>query len=131
MSQPVTWGVILGLVLGKPIGITLAISLAVRLRVGRLPDLVTRRYVIGAGALAGIGFTVSLFVTDLAFGESIHADEAKLGVLVASLTAALIGSAICLPGILKEPAVSPTPPNVVQPTPGRCSSSSGPCRAER
>ena len=89
--QPVTWGVILGLVLGKPIGITIAVLLAVRLRIGRLPDSVTARYVIGAGALAGIGFTVSLFVTDLAFGESIHADEAKLGVLIASLTAALIG----------------------------------------
>ncbi len=106
MSQPVTWGVILGLVLGKPIGITIATLLAVRLRVGRLPDSVTKRYVVGAGALAGIGFTVSLFVTDLAFGESIHADEAKLGVLVASLTAALIGSAICLPGIVHEPAGS-------------------------
>ena len=77
--------------------------LAVRLRVGRLPDSVTKRYVVGAGALAGIGFTVSLFVTDLAFGESIHADEAKLGVLIASLTAALIGCAICLPGIVREP----------------------------
>ncbi len=106
MSQPVTWGVILGLVVGKPIGITIATLLAVRLRVGRLPDSVTKRYVVGAGALAGIGFTVSLFVTDLAFGESIHADEAKLGVLVASLTAALIGSAICLPGIVHEPASS-------------------------
>jgi Na+:H+ antiporter, NhaA family len=98
MSQPVTWGVILGLVLGKPIGITIATLLAVRLRVGRLPESVTTRYVIGAGALAGIGFTVSLFVTDLAFGESIHADEAKLGVLIASLAAALIGCVICVPG---------------------------------
>jgi len=90
--------VMLGLVIGKPIGITLAVLVAVKLGIGRLPDTVTRRYVIGAGALAGIGFTVSLFVTDLAFGESVHADEAKLGVLVASLAAALIGSAICLPG---------------------------------
>ena len=45
---------------------------------------------------------MSLFVTDLAFGESIHADEAKLGVLIASLTAALIGCAICLPGTASD-----------------------------
>jgi NhaA family Na+:H+ antiporter len=98
MSQPVTWGVILGLVIGKTVGVTLATLLAVALKIGRLPDSVSKRYVLGAGALAGIGFTVSLFVTELAFGESIHADEAKLGVLVASIAAAIIGTAICLPG---------------------------------
>lgn len=97
-SQRVTWGVILGLVLGKTVGITGATLLAVALRVGRLPSGVTTRYVIGAGALAGIGFTVSLFVTELAFGESPHGTDARLGVVVASLTAALIGTAICLPG---------------------------------
>jgi Na+:H+ antiporter, NhaA family len=107
MSQPVTWGVMLGLVLGKPIGITIATMLAVWLRIGRLPETVTWRYVVGAGALAGIGFTVSLFVTDLAFGESIHADEAKLGVLVASLAAALIGCAICVPGRVEDTADAP------------------------
>ncbi len=98
MSEPVTWGVILGLVVGKTVGVTVATLLAVALRIGRLPAGVTKRYVLGAGALAGIGFTVSLFVTELAFGASHHADEAKLGVLVASLAAALIGTAICLPG---------------------------------
>ena len=81
-SQRVTWGVILGLVVGKTIGITGATLLAVALKVGRLPAGVTTRYVIGAGALGGIGFTVSLFVTDLAFGDSPHGTDARLGVLV-------------------------------------------------
>ncbi len=97
MSQSVTWGVILGLVVGKTVGVTGATLLAVAVGIGRLPASVTPRYVLGAGALAGIGFTVSLFVTELAFGDSIHADEAKLGVLIASIAAALIGTAICLP----------------------------------
>jgi NhaA family Na+:H+ antiporter len=98
LSQRVTWGVILGLAIGKTVGITGATLLAVALKIGRLPANVTTRYVIGAGALGGIGFTVSLFVTDLAFGESPHGTDARLGVLVGSLVAALIGSAICLPG---------------------------------
>ncbi len=58
----------------------------------------TPRYVIGAASLAGIGFTVSLFVTDLAFGEGELGTDARLGVLTASLLAALAGVAICLPG---------------------------------
>ncbi len=98
VTNAVTWGVILGLVVGKTIGISSFTLLAVALKIGRLPKGVTPRYVIGAGALGGIGFTVSLFVTELAFGESILAEDARLGVLVASIAAALIGSAIIVPG---------------------------------
>ncbi|MFZ9041308.1 MAG: Na+/H+ antiporter NhaA [Ilumatobacteraceae bacterium] len=97
-SNRVTWGVVLGLVVGKTIGISGATLLAVLFRVARLPQGVTVRYVIGAGALGGIGFTVSLFVTELAFGEAIVGTDARLGVLVGSLIAALIGTAILLPG---------------------------------
>lgn len=97
-SSRVTWGVMLGLVVGKTVGISAATLLAVALRVGRLPEGVTTRYVIGAGALGGIGFTVSLFVTELGFGDSPAGTDARLGVVVASLAAALIGTAICLPG---------------------------------
>jgi NhaA family Na+:H+ antiporter len=97
-SSPVTWGVILGLVVGKTIGISAATLLAVKLKVGRLPAGVTTRYVIGAGALGGIGFTVSLFVTELAFGDAEVGSDARLGVVVASLLAAAIGTAICIPG---------------------------------
>jgi NhaA family Na+:H+ antiporter len=97
-SNRVTWGVMLGLVVGKTIGITVFTLAAVKLKVGRLPVGVTPRYVLGAGALGGIGFTVSLFVTELAFGEEIVGTDARLGVLIASLTAALIGTAIMVPG---------------------------------
>lgn len=99
-SNRVTWGVMLGLVVGKTVGITVFTLLAVKLKVGRLPVGVTPRYVLGAGALGGIGFTVSLFVTELAFGEQIVGTDARLGVLIASLAAALIGTAIMVPGRL-------------------------------
>lgn len=98
VSSRVTWGVILGLVIGKAVGITAATRLAVALRIGALPRGMTWRYVTGAGMLGGIGFTVSLFVTELAFGESILAEDARLAVLVASLIAGVIGCAIVLPG---------------------------------
>lgn len=98
VTNPVTWGVILGLVVGKTIGISAATLIAVKLGIGRLPRGVTTRYVIGAGALGGVGFTVSLFVTELAFGESILGEDARLGVLVASIVAGLIGTALMVPG---------------------------------
>ena len=84
-QQPVTWGVMLGLVVGKTVGITGG-DAARRGAQGRhaCPVGVTPRYVIGAGALGGIGFTVSLFVTELAFGEEVVGTDARLGVLIAS-----------------------------------------------
>jgi NhaA family Na+:H+ antiporter len=104
-TEPVTWGVVLGLVLGKAIGISTATLVAVKLGLGRLPPDVTARYVIGGATLAGIGFTVSLFVTELAFGESATGTDARLGVLVASLLAATIGIAICYPATHARTAV--------------------------
>ena len=102
VTNAVTWGVILGLVVGKTIGISAFTLLAVAFKVAHLPKGVTPRYVIGAGALGGIGFTVSLFITELAFGESILAEDARLGVVIASLAAAVIGSAIMVPGHVNE-----------------------------
>jgi NhaA family Na+:H+ antiporter len=96
LSAPVTWAVVVGLVVGKTVGVSVASLLAVRFGVGRLPPGVTSRHVVGAGALAGIGFTVSLFVTELAFGESELGTHARLGVLIASVLAAALGAAICL-----------------------------------
>jgi len=91
-----TLAVILGLVIGKPVGITLASWLAVRLGVGRLPAGVAWRSLLGVASIAGIGFTVSLFVTELAFDEPLLGDEAKIGVLAASLASALLGSLLVL-----------------------------------
>lgn len=93
-TSAVTLGVALGLVIGKVLGVTGAIALAVRLGVGRLPEGVTMRHVLGMAGLAGIGFTVSIFVAELAFTDHGLADQAKIGVLAASLLAALLGAAI-------------------------------------
>ena len=87
-------GIILGLVVGKPLGVFLATELAVRLKIADLPDGVSRSHVVAAGAVAGIGFTVALFITALAFSDPELVDAAKVGVLVASVFAALLGWAL-------------------------------------
>jgi NhaA family Na+:H+ antiporter len=94
--EPVTLGVALGLVLGKPIGITLASWLAVRLRLASLPQNVTWRHIHGAGWLAGIGFTMSLFMAGLAFDGQAQLTFSKIGILIASISAGAIGSGILL-----------------------------------
>jgi NhaA family Na+:H+ antiporter len=93
-SSPVTLGVIAGLVVGKLLGVTGAVALVVRLGIGRLPDAVTTRHVVGMAAVTGIGFTVSIFVAGLAFPDEQLVDEAKIGVLAASVAAAAVGTAI-------------------------------------
>jgi len=90
----IAWGVILGLVLGKPIGITLASYVAVRTGAADLPAGSSWAHIHGAAWLGGIGFTMSLFIAGLAFGPSPSLDIAKLGVLVASATAGVVGSAL-------------------------------------
>ncbi|CAB4911657.1 unannotated protein [freshwater metagenome] len=91
VTSPVTIGVIVGLVAGKALGISLSTLVAVRAGVGPLPHGMHRRHVPGAATLAGIGFTVSLFVAELAFTDEALRDEAKIGVLVASALAAAAG----------------------------------------
>lgn len=86
----VTWGVVIGLLIGKPLGILAASAIAVRLGVATLPVGVTWAGIGGAGLLAGVGFTVSLFMAESALG-SIDADHARLGILAASIAAGTIG----------------------------------------
>lgn len=93
-SSPVTYGVFLGLVLGKVGGVLLATALAVRLRVAELPAGLTGSHVLGVGFLAGIGFTVSLFIAGLAFDDAALGDQAKVGIFVASLLSGLLGYVI-------------------------------------
>jgi NhaA family Na+:H+ antiporter len=96
-SSPVTHGIVVGLVVGKLVGITGATWLACRLGFGALPDGTRWPEVVGIAALGGIGFTVSLFVSNLAFrGDPVLASNAKLGILTASGVAALLGTAILL-----------------------------------
>uniref|UniRef100_A0A7C2GDI8 Na(+)/H(+) antiporter NhaA n=1 Tax=Thermus islandicus TaxID=540988 RepID=A0A7C2GDI8_9DEIN len=86
----VAWGVALGLLLGKPLGILLFSWLALRLGLGTLPEGVGLGAILGVGFLAGIGFTMALFIAGLAFTEGML-DQAKVGVLAGSLVAGSIG----------------------------------------
>jgi Na+:H+ antiporter, NhaA family len=90
-SSSVAWGIVLGLVVGKTLGITSLTYLGLRLGWGRLPSGVQPRDVIAVAAVAGIGFTVSLFVADLSFAGALL-DEAKVGILAASVAAGALGA---------------------------------------
>jgi len=94
LTQPAVLGASIGLVLGKPIGIVGAAWLAVRLRIAQLPDDADWARVMGVGILGGIGFTMSLFIATLAFGESTQLDAAKVGVFIGSLTTGLAGALV-------------------------------------
>ncbi|HBW62034.1 MAG TPA: Na+/H+ antiporter NhaA [Comamonas kerstersii] len=87
----VFWGVLLALVLGKPLGVFLATFLAVKSGVSPLPEGINWRGVLLVGVLAGIGFTMAIFVGGLAFSDAALLSAAKLGILAASATAAIVG----------------------------------------
>jgi NhaA family Na+:H+ antiporter len=85
-------GIISGLLIGKPVGITLLSFIAVSVGICRLPLDLNWKHVFGAGILGGIGFTMSIFITNLAFtGESEVINSSKMAILLASLTAGTIG----------------------------------------
>ena len=91
LTSSVVLGIVAGLIVGKQLGITLFAWLAVKSGVSELPEGIRWRHVYGAGWLAGIGFTMSLFISDLAFSDGRLVDAAKLGILVASLIAGVVG----------------------------------------
>ena len=91
LTHHVTLGVIGGLVIGKFVGIGLFSWAAVRCGIARLPSGVRWRHLLGAAWLAGIGFTMSLFISQLAFSAPELAEEAKLGILLGSALSAVIG----------------------------------------
>jgi Na+:H+ antiporter, NhaA family len=97
-GRRVALAVAAGLVVGKLVGIAGATLLALKLRLGTLPKGVDARGVWGAAALAGIGFTVSLFITPLAYPDPPLLEGAKIGILSASVAAAIIGITILAPG---------------------------------
>jgi NhaA family Na+:H+ antiporter len=93
-TSRVAIGVLLGLVVGKLVGISLFTWLALRLNIGVIPEGATARGVAGIAALAGIGFTVSIFVTDLAFDDPAVQNEAKVAILAAAVLAGGLGATI-------------------------------------
>lgn len=94
VSDPIAIGVAAGLFLGKPIGIVAFSLLAVGLKMASLPRGVRWAHVWGAGILAGIGFTMSLFIAELAFGPGEKLEVSKIGIFAASGAAALVGFAL-------------------------------------
>jgi NhaA family Na+:H+ antiporter len=98
LKDPISLGVICGLVLGKPIGIVLFSWLATRSRIASMLDGVSWRQVVGVGMLGGIGFTMSLFIANLAFGDTPALETAKVGILAASVTSAVAGVVILARG---------------------------------
>jgi NhaA family Na+:H+ antiporter len=108
LAAPISIGVFVGLVVGKPIGIAMTVYVALTLKIAKLPDRVTRLQILGVGALGGIGFTVSLFITQLAFVDAERADSAKIAVLAASIVAAALGYGLLRVGTtqVRSPKVS-------------------------
>ncbi|MGH2699522.1 MAG: Na+/H+ antiporter NhaA [Actinomycetota bacterium] len=94
VSSPVTLGVLGGLVAGKLAGISLFAYAAQRIGFAEVPEGVSGAQIMGAAAIAGIGFTVSLFIAELAFDEAGIIDQAKVGILAASILAAGLGALI-------------------------------------
>lgn len=91
LRSPLTWGVIAGLVVGKFVGITAATALVRAVGVGQLAPGLTLRRVAGGAALSGIGFTISLFIVDIAITDPAKQDQARVGVLAATVLAFALG----------------------------------------
>lgn len=108
-TDPVLLGIVVGLVVGKPFGIVIATWLVVRWRLTELPAGVRWRQVIGIGWLGGIGFTMSLFITGLAFPGGELAEAAKLGILAGSLLAAAAGLLLLRAETTMPDAAGPEP----------------------
>ena len=93
-TSGVTIGIAVALVVGNTIGVSLFAGIALRTGLGALPGRVRYGHLIGGAMLCGIGFTISLFITDLAFDDEALRQDAKIGVLAGSLIAAVIGSVL-------------------------------------
>lgn len=96
LNSEVTWGVIGGLMIGKLAGIAGTTFFALNLGVGTLPAGMRKPQVWGVAALGGIGFTVSLFITDLAFTDHLITDQAKIGIFIGSILSGLAGTLLLI-----------------------------------
>jgi Na+:H+ antiporter, NhaA family len=92
LNTPLSWGIMLGLILGKPIGIFTTAFIAVKLKIASMPENVQWTHILGAGMLAGIGFTMSIFITLLAFPDHLQVQSTgKSAILIASLISGTLG----------------------------------------
>ena len=113
-TSRLTWGVVAGLVLGKLVGVLLGAALAARTPWAELPPGLTHKQLGGGAALAGIGFTISLFIVDLALDDPALQDQARVGVFAASLIAAGLGALIFYLG-RADAALSGPPVQLLRP----------------
>jgi len=90
INSPIAWGIFAGLVLGKPIGVLAAVILASKIRLGQYPQGAKNIDLLATGSAAGIGFTVAIFIANLAFSDPATQDLAVFSVIVASIVSALI-----------------------------------------
>ncbi len=91
LTGSLSWGIMLGLFIGKPLGIFLFCYLLVKRKYAELPNGTNWNQLFGAGILAGIGFTMSIFISTLAFSDVLHQDIAKISVLIGSFAAMMMG----------------------------------------
>ena len=91
LTQSLPLGITAGLVLGKPLGIMLAVACCVSLGFAKLPERATWAHMLGVGCLAGIGFTMSLFIGTLAFSDAAQIDAVRVGVIAGSVLSTLFG----------------------------------------
>ena len=91
INTTLSWGIIAGLLIGKPLGIFAASFITVQLKWGTLPAHTSWRHIFGAGLLAGIGFTMSIFIATLAFNNSSTIDIAKISALTGSFFSIILG----------------------------------------
>lgn len=94
LASTVTWGILLGLVIGKPVGIVFFSWLGVKLGIASIPKDIGWLQILGASLLGGIGFTMSIFITGLAFMDGALVAQSKLAILIASLVSGVTGFVI-------------------------------------
>lgn len=118
LRSPVAGGVVAGLLIGKPLGIMAGCLIALRLGVSRLPSGVGWSHIAGVGSLAGIGFTVSIFVAGRAFSDAALTEAATIGILAGSLLSGLVGALFLALGPGRRIAAPVGPTSALEPVGG-------------